>query len=40
MKITFWFKARVEVSGSRWDANLSPRRDTLRDYEKQFLDYF
>ncbi len=39
-KNTFWFKRKVKIVGSRWDAGLSPKRHSLSVYQKEFLAYF
>ncbi len=38
-KTTFWFKIRVKVLGSCWDAGLDPKKHSLHRYQK-FLNYF
>ncbi len=38
--VTFWFKSRVKIPGSTWDAGLDPKQHTLSRYQKEFLSYF
>ncbi len=39
-KTVLWFKNRISVPSSNWDANLNPRKDSLRTYQRVFLKYF
>ncbi len=40
VRVTFWFKNRVKMPGSTWDAGLDPKKHTLSRYQKEFLSYF
>ncbi len=39
-KTILWFKNRDRIPASNWDAGLSPRKDSLRTYQRAFLKYF
>ncbi len=40
VKVVLWFKNRVRIPLSSWDAELSPNRDSLHAYQRAFLKYF
>ncbi len=39
-KTVLWFKSRVRIPASNWDAGLSPRKESLRAYQRAFLKYY